>query len=228
MKISCLNEVGSYSDDCPLCKAVAAGDTSIGKAKKQVFVQMMCAYIDKDSNSIAKAQPVIWERPAGFVNDLKAKIRDYGDLKELVFKVTRLGVAGDTKTSYSIDFLPLYNKPEYVPADFSAFTNFNIAKHSYWVKTAEEIETFLSTGSFPEAATAAKTTPNTGVSTAVSYANPAAAKLESQVSPFNPDCQVTAPVNPAPYVAPTQTVTPPPAATPSTEAVKPKFGNFKF
>ena len=33
-----------------------------------------------------------------------------------------------------------YNKPEIIPADFSAFNNFDITKHSYWVKDAADLE----------------------------------------------------------------------------------------
>lgn len=150
MKVSCLNEVGSYSDNCPLCAKVAAGDTSIGKASKKVYVQMLVSYKDAATGAFSAAVPVIWERPAGFSREIANLLRDYGSLKEHVFKVTRNGAAGDMKTTYSIAYIPLYDKPETVSTDFGAFTNFKIEKHSYWVKTKEEIETFLTTGSFPE------------------------------------------------------------------------------
>jgi hypothetical protein len=42
-----------------------------------------------------------------------------------------------------------------IAPDFSAFTNFNIAKHSYWEKTPEEIHTFVTTGKFPAVETTA-------------------------------------------------------------------------
>ena len=150
MKVSCLNEVGSYSDNCPLCKKVAEGDTSIGKAAKKVYVQMLVAYKDAATGQFSTAVPVIWERPAGFSKEIAGLLRDYGNLKEKVFKVTRNGAAGDMKTTYSISYIPVLDKPEAVSSDFSAFDNFKINKHSYWEKTAEEIETFLATGAFPE------------------------------------------------------------------------------
>lgn len=155
MKVSCLNEVGSYSDNCPLCKKVAEGDTSIGKAAKKVYVQLLVSYKDKATGQFSTAIPVIWEKPAGFSREIANLLRDYGSLKEHVFKVTRNGAAGDMKTTYSVAYIPLYDKPETVPTDFSAFANFKINKHSYWEKTLEEIETFLATGSFPETEKAA-------------------------------------------------------------------------
>lgn len=150
MRISCLNPLGNYSESCALCNAVKAGDKRISKAGKKVYLQMLCAYKDKTTGQFSEAIPVIWERPAAFSRDIANKLKDFGDLRNTILKVTRNGVAGDMKTTYSIDFVPIYNKPELVPADFSAFTNFNIAKHSYWEKTAEDIATFLSTGKFPE------------------------------------------------------------------------------
>ena len=151
MKVSCLSPIGAFDhSDCPLCQKVAEGDTSIGKAAKRVYVQLLVAYRDQNGQFSAEAQPVIWERPAGFSKEIAGLLRDYGDLKEHIFKVTRNGAAGSMQTTYTISYIPLYDRPEVVSKDFGAFVNFNIAKHSYWEKTKEEIETFLATGEFPE------------------------------------------------------------------------------
>ena len=197
MKVGCLNPVGSYSDNCPLCSAVAAGNTSIGKASKKVFVQMLVSYKDNVTGQFSAAVPVIWERPAGFATEIAGKLRDYGPLNERVFKVTRNGAAGSMQTTYAISYIPVYDKPEAVPTDFSAFNNFNIAKHSFWEKSVEDINTFLSTGSFPEyvknqapaegayvapttpvASTPTYTQPNTIVTTTTPYVAPAAPVVE--------------------------------------------------
>lgn len=150
MKVSCLNPVGSYYDTCPLCAAVSAGAKDIGKAAKKVYVQMMVSYKDAATGQFSAAIPVIWERPAGFSREIANLLNDYGDLTQRVFKVTRNGAAGNMQTTYSISYIPIYDKPESVTADFSAFNNFNIAKHSFWEKTAGDINVFLNTGSFPE------------------------------------------------------------------------------
>lgn len=150
MKVSCLNPVGSYQDTCPLCGVVAAGAKDIGKATKKVYVQMMVAYKDPTTQQFAAAIPVIWERPAGFSREIANLLNDYGDLTQRVFKVTRNGIAGNMQTTYSISYIPLYDKPEAVTNDFSAFNNFNIAKHSFWEKSIGDINMFLNTGSFPE------------------------------------------------------------------------------
>jgi len=190
MKISCLNEVGSYADTCPLCKAVAEGNTAIGKAAKKVYVQMLVAYKDATTQSFSVAVPVIWERPAGFSREIANLLRDYGNLKEHVFKVTRNGEAGSMQTTYSISYIPLFDKPEAVSTDFSAFTNFNIAKHSYWEKTLEEIETFLATGSFPEVQKAS------AAPAATATVAPAPATVKTEASATTPVSE--APVSEAP------------------------------
>lgn len=147
--VSCLNEVGSYSDACPFCKAAAEGHDVVGKAAKVVYVQMLVAYKDASTGQFSNPQPVVWERPAGFSKELASKLRDYGSLAEHIFKVSRLGAGKDTK--YSLDYIPPYDKPEFIPIDFSAFNNFDITKHSFWIKSAEDLQYFLDNGTFPAA-----------------------------------------------------------------------------
>ena len=147
--VSCLNEVGSYSDDCPFCKAVAAGNDTIGKASKVVYIKMLVAYKDVATGQFSTAIPVVWERPAGFSKELASKFKNYGPLADRVFKITRNGSGKDTK--YSLDYIPMLDKPELVPADFSAFNNFDLSKHSFWVKSAEDLQYFLDNGTFPAA-----------------------------------------------------------------------------
>lgn len=149
MSISCLNPIGK-TGECPLCAAVDAGDDRVQKVGKRVFVQLMVAYKDSSTGKFQAPVPVIWERPAGWYREIVTLLNEYGDLKQNLFKIVRTGAALDTK--YSILYAaPAVFKPELVPADFSAFDGFNIAKHSYWEKTAAECEEYLKTGKFPEA-----------------------------------------------------------------------------
>lgn len=209
MRVSCLNPLGNYADSCPLCNAVKAGNKAISKAGKKVYLQMMCAYKDKTTGQFSEAIPVIWERPASFSRDIANKLKDYGDLKDTVLKITRNGAAGDMKTTYGIDFVPLYNKPELVPNDFSAFASFNIAKHSYWEKSLDEINTFMATGAFPEA---------NGSGGAAAPAAPAGAINPYANMAVNPYANIpAAPVAPAPAFVPAAPVAPtaPYAAAPT-------------
>ena len=184
--VMCLNEVGSYSDNCPFCKAAAEGHPVVGKAAKKIYVQMLVSYKDAATGAYTPAIPVVWERPAGFSKELATKLRDYEDLAKHVFKITRIGSGKDTK--YSLDYIPLYDKPETVPADFSAFANFDITKHSFWVKTADELNEYLEKGSFPAVEKPAEESKNLDKV----IATPAEEKAVEEALGFVPE---TAPVN---------------------------------
>lgn len=213
MKVSCLNPVGSYFDSCPLCAAVSSGAKDIGKASKKVYVQMLVSYKDAATQTFSAAIPVIWERPAGFSREVANLLNDYGDLTTRVFKVTRNGAAGSMQTTYSISYIPLYDKPESVSTDFSAFANFNIAKHSFWEKTAGEIGVFLNTGSFPEVnrQASAPAVPTPTDADAPAYNRPSAPVYTAPVTPVT---TVAAPQETMYKVAPQETkYTPPVVAT---------------
>lgn len=195
LKVSCLNPLGNYNDNCELCTAVANGHKAISKAQKKVYIQMLASYKDKATGTWSDPVPVIWERPASYSRDIANKLKDYGDLKQTLLKITRNGVAGDMKTTYSLDYaVPTIFKPEMIPMDFSAFNNFNIAKHSYWEKTAEEVHTYLTTGAFPEIVKpAAPTETAVQATTVLGTVTPAAAPV---IPPVTPTVTPTQPVTP--------------------------------
>jgi hypothetical protein len=141
------------------------------------------------------------------------------------------------QTTYSMDILPSEHpvfKPEMIPMDFSAFNNFNIAKHSYWEKTPAEINTFLTTGQFPEtntnASAAAVQTPNTqpyapAQSFQPASVNPVASYTGTPATPVNTSSNptVVSPVNPVIPVAGGASETPASSDTPVRN-----FSGFSF
>ena len=154
--VSCLNSLGGQENICPLCQEAKNGNTAIGQVKKRLFVPVLVSYKDKTTGEWSKPIPVIWDRPASFSRDIATYLKDYGDLKNVLFKITRNGKKRDPQTTYNISFaVPTIFKPELIPTDFSAFRNFNVEKHSYYVKSTDEINAFLATGSFPETNTGA-------------------------------------------------------------------------
>lgn len=237
MKVSCHNPLGMNAAGCPLCSANAANPKgSISKSAKKVYIPMIVSYRDAQSaTGYTPPVPAIWERPAGFSRELANKLMVAGNLKDVLVLITRNGKAGDMQTTYSVDVLPATHpvfKPEMIPADFSAFNNFNIAKHSYWEKTAEEINAFLATGQFPEVAKANnQQTVNNIANTANAYAASATPTYTAPVT--------QAASNPAPqfetYSAPVVTPTTPvvtPAATstaePNAQTPARNFSGFSF
>ena len=226
MKVSCLNPLGSYGGDCALCAAHAANPKgSISKSAKKLFIQMMVSYRDPASTTgYTPPAPVIWDRPAAFSRELANKLMIAGDLRNTLVLITRNGKAGDMQTTYSMDH-PVF-KPDMIPADFSAFNNFNIARHSYWEKSAEDINTYLTTGQFPERAGSAATAPVAPVAPA---AVPQAANTYAGAT-------YAAPAYMPPAAAPAQTAMPnvapmtAPAAQPATNPGAParNFNGFSF
>lgn len=140
-RISCLRSAFDPLDKCPLC---ARGD----KILQKFYVQLIEYKKDENGNVIAEGK--IWERPAMFAKELKSFIEEYGDIRDFVFKIKRRGVRGSMQTTY--DIIPanamIYKDDIYVK-DFSCFDNFDISKHSYFVKTKDELEKFVATGEFP-------------------------------------------------------------------------------
>jgi hypothetical protein len=208
MKVSCLNPLGVNGGQCALCSAHTANPNGpIGKSAKKLFIPMMVSYRDPNAEGGYTAPaPVIWDRPAAFSRELANKLMVAGDLRNTLVLITRNGKAGDMQTTYSMDILPSDHpvfKPTMVPADFSAFNNFNIAKHSYWEKSAEEINTFLTTGQFPERV---QTNTQQSATTVANVANTYAAQ---------PQATYAAPVNVAPQPVQMPSVAPqtPPVTT---------------
>lgn len=174
--VYCLNPINSYENVCPLCAAAQNGHPVVDKAKQFVYVQLIVSYKDKATGQWSQPQPVIWERPAGFSRDIATILAEYGDLRHRLCKITRSGQKKETR--YQI--LPVDKdspvfKPEMIPEDFSCFNDFDLGRHSYWVKSVEEINTYFATGSFPEVAKNNAANSETSSATAGSPANTAEA-----------------------------------------------------
>ena len=233
IKVSCLNPLGSYNSDCALCSANSANPKgAVSKAAKKLFIPMIVSYRDSTAqNGYTAPAPVIWDRPASFSRELANKLMVAGDLRNTLVLITRNGKAGDMQTTYSMDILPNDHpvfKPEMIPADFSAFNNFNIARHSYWEKTADEIQVYLTTGQFPEVIknnTNQAPATNNVAAVAPSYAgatvNTAPAPVAAPVYE-----QPAAPAYVAPTVAPAPT--PAPATTAAPAGATRNFSGFSF
>ena len=240
IKVSCLNPLGMNNGGCGLCAAHSANPNgAVSKAAKKVFVPMMVSYRDPNAQGGYTAPaPVIWDRPASFSRELANKLMATGDLRNTLVLITRNGKAGDMQTTYSMDILPADHpvfKPEMIPADFSAFNNFNIARHSYWEKTADEIQAYLTTGQFPERAQNNAQQTTAATAQAPAYAAPSTAggyvaqnpaqttAVPAYTAPVAPQTTPVAPVS-QPAVMPQPQVT-----QPTGEAMPTRnFNGFSF
>jgi hypothetical protein len=226
IKVSCLNPLGSYNGTCALCSANSANPKgSVSKAAKKLFIPMMVSYRDPNAaTGYTTPAPVIWDRPAAFSRELANKLMVAGDLRNTLVLITRNGKAGDMQTTYSVDILPAEHpvfKPEMIPNDFSSFNNFNIARHSYWEKTTEEIQAYLTTGQFPERVQAnSQQVPQTVTATVPNAPTPVTA-VPAYVAP----APVSAPVTEAAAPAAAPIVADPNA---NTAAPVRNFSGFSF
>lgn len=214
MTVACLNHIGTYEDNCPLCRAFKEGNTSVGRASRRVYLQLQVAYKDPTTGSFSESIPVTWARGANFANELLQLMKDYGftSLKDHVLKVTKLGTG--LQTRYDVKYIPIYDKPELVSSDFSAFDNFDVNKHDIWVKTEEEMNTYLTTGKFPEIVRS-----NVHVVIApIEQSKPAKVQV----------AQPTIQTEPQPIVQPEVKVEEKPAEQPATTRPARNFSGFSF
>lgn len=206
LKVNCLNPLGASNGTCGLCSAHAANPKgAVSKSAKKLFIPMLVSYRDSNAaTGYTTPIPVIWDRPAAFSRELANKLMIAGDLRNTLVLITRNGKANDMQTTYSMDILPADHpvfKPDMIPADFSGFNNFNIARHSYWEKTAEEINAYLTTGQFPER-TQTNTQQSTGVPTyTASNTNTYAATSVASTPTAVPEANIAPVVAPAPAAA---------------------------
>lgn len=137
-------------NNCVLCEAVKNGHQVVGKAEKVFFLKMLVSYRDNTTFAFSDPIPVIWERKAGFSSEIAAKLKNFGgDLTKFLFTITRTGTGKETK--YTVDYaIPEVYKPELIPADFSAFNEYDLKNHAYIEKSAEDINAYLTTGTFPK------------------------------------------------------------------------------
>lgn len=120
-KANCIRELNESVDKCPLCKAGIP-------LQQRVFVPLIQYDLDnRDNNGRPSYSAKVWERSVSFAKKLQTHINNYGNLSEHVFKITRIGAAGDMKTTYDVSIcMPQIYNPELYVKDFSAFDNYTV------------------------------------------------------------------------------------------------------
>lgn len=127
--VDCLRSVSDPIDKCPFCAS--------GMSAKPVKYIVM---FDHNSQVVK-----IWERGKQFISKLQGLINRYNPLSDHVFEIERHGKAGDRETKYEIyamDGVEAYDLTDVEMPDFEGGLILQ--------KTAEEMEIYLNSGSFPE------------------------------------------------------------------------------
>lgn len=159
--VNCLRDPHTPVDACPLCQNNV-------KMQNRLYIHMI-QYVRNEQGKI-EPKPVVWERSAfTYGSQLSNLINEYGPLSECIFKIRRNGAPGNMQTTYDIMFgnPNMYNEAMY-PKVPNAFDNYSACGTIVLDKTAEEINEFLATGSFPTKSGApAPATPNNAMRNAV-------------------------------------------------------------
>lgn len=122
----------NYDDPVDLCPFCVAGLD----VKPVTMVSMY---------DVREKKVKIWERGKTFRKQLESFFNRYPKLSDMVFEIERNGVAGDKKTTYQ-----LFPMPDVEPVDVSEVERPNFLGTVIMQKTAEEMQTYLNTGSFPQ------------------------------------------------------------------------------
>lgn len=126
--VSCLRNYDDPLDVCPMC---AAG------LKTQVV--MMLAMVDQKDRKIK-----IWNRGKTFIPKIKNFVNRWGDMTQKPVDIIRNGRRGDKKTTYDIQISPAK------PIDISQYEKPEFLGGYIMDKTADEMQEYLDTGSFPD------------------------------------------------------------------------------
>ena len=199
--VSCIrtNLADVNDDSCPFCNASMT-------TKNVIYVKM----IEYTSNGPVAC---VWQKPWGFINELKTLINDYGDITKCIFKVTRNGAPGDTQTKYVMSYMP--NQSADIvnyPIVNNAFADFDSSKACIWTKTYDEMQNYVTNGSFfvPRANNATTAPSIDRFQQAVQESQNQGYMIAEQIEEELPFGSVTH-VTPDTVVAPTSNVAPAPA-----------------
>ncbi len=129
--VSCVRNFNDPKDDCPLC---ASGN----KVATKIFVELLEYVPTEDGKYVPEAK--VWERPFKFAQKLATYIKEWGDLRDVVFKIIRKGQAGSMQTDYDIVPVKQDFYAPLCPANFEDFKDCKIEGRFYLTKSYEELQ----------------------------------------------------------------------------------------
>lgn len=150
-RVACLRDsLDDPKEKCPLC---ASGD----KFKTKLYVELLEYVTDENGRVVPMAK--VWERPAKFHENIMNAYNTAiemgvypvnSKISDVVFKITRNGAKGDKETDYTVTPVnPAIYKEDIYVKKFDDFKDLDLAHHSYWEKSAADIQVYLDTGDFP-------------------------------------------------------------------------------
>lgn len=126
--VSCLRNYDDPLDVCPFCSA---------GLKTRVI--LMLSMVDQSDGRIK-----IWNRGKTFIPKIKNFINRWGDMTMKPVDIIRNGRKGDKNTTYDIQISPSE------PMDISTYEKPDFLGGYIMEKTADEMQEYINTGSFPD------------------------------------------------------------------------------
>lgn len=230
-RMNCLRQPNDPMEMCPLCAADQ-------KLEQKMYIHMIQYTVEGDK-IVPHAK--VWERSIldrGFgVNAFKTYLTNYGDLSEMICKITRTGSGLNTNYTFIPNLNPAVYRPDLYVKDTSAFENWSPIGIAILNKTAEEYNTFLATGSFPQTQSQNRNSTNISQGTARTYVNTSNSSIpqtsgQANVAPVGstsvPDTYVPGvTVNPV-VEAPAQPTYTPPVMNPNPSIPNQPIGEVAF
>lgn len=138
--VECLRGYNDPSDSCPLCMEG-------NKPAYRIYIPLIRYSTD---NGRIVAESCIWDQPARFRETLKSYFVDYGDLRNVLFKLTRHGRKGEASTTYTLIVAnpQMYRNEDY-PADFTVLDSLDLHRGILLSKSKEDMQKYIETGDFP-------------------------------------------------------------------------------
>ena len=145
-KVSCLRDYEGPLDNCPFCKynSEHPEDKRIGVAQKRIFLTL--AEYKQTVDGTISYEKKVWERGEKFKKELDGLVKRYNPLCKQVFEIERQGQPGDSSTKYGI--YPIPGGIEEFPLTKADLENKSVVGTVVANRTAEEMTTFIETGSF--------------------------------------------------------------------------------
>lgn len=135
-RVSCLRDAKEPIEMCPLCAADVVRE-------KKVYIHLI-EYITMSDGSIMPT-PRVWERPTGYINELKEYMEDYAPISNTVFKIKRTGQGAGTRYAL-IPLNPTTSDLSKYPKDESLFKEYKVLGVNVQIRDAENIMKGISDG----------------------------------------------------------------------------------
>ena len=135
-RVSCLRDAKEPIEMCPLCAADVVRE-------KKVYIHLI-EYITMSDGSIMPT-PRVWERPTGYINELKEYMEDYAPISNTVFKIKRTGQGSGTRYAL-IPLNPATSDLSKYPKDESLFKDYKVLGINVQIRDAENIMKGISSG----------------------------------------------------------------------------------